>query len=132
MWPVVARGQVHKLLAYLDGYKRSLSRPPPALICGDFNGERASSAVQFLKRYGWQCSYSRHVSQRRASDAADSDDASSSSDVDAAATAAVTDPEGSSSDSSIRWVSHYTHEQQVSCHRMNATNAQDHPLPLLD
>jgi len=53
--------EVHKLLAYLDLYKRRLARPPPTLICGDFNGDSDSKVVQFLRRYGWQCSYS-HVS----------------------------------------------------------------------
>jgi len=57
--------EVHKLLSYLDAYKRTLPRPPPALICGDINGNQATSVVQFLKRYGWESSYMRYKTQQQ-------------------------------------------------------------------
>ena len=87
--------EVHKLLAYIDSYKSTLPRPPPALICGDFNGEAASTVVQFLKRYGWRCSYSQHA------EVCDSADAAASFRAAAAASR------------SSRWVSHYTHEKEA-------------------
>ena len=87
--------EVHKLLAYIDSYKSTLPRPPPALICGDFNGEAASTVVQFLKRYGWRCSYSQHAEVCDSADAA----------------ASVSDAAAASRSS--RWVSHYTHEKEA-------------------
>ena len=81
--------RVHKLLAYIDEYKASLSdQPPPALICGDFNGDADSTVVQFLQRYGWQCSFSLH---QNASEAQEEGGGSSSSSSRRAA-AAVTPP----------------------------------------
>ena len=83
--------EVHKMLSFLEQYKKSLSGPPPAsLICGDFNGEVSSRVVQFLMRYGWQCTFSA---------ARGSADSKTSEPEDPAAPP--------------RWVSHFTHENRA-------------------
>ena len=95
--------EVHKLLSYLDAYKRSLSRPPPALICGDFNGEEASTVVQFLKRYGWQSSYAL-----RNTPAGPAAAAAALGRLPPPPSPPVPAP---SAAPSAGWVSHFTHEQ---------------------
>jgi len=50
--------EVHKLLTYMERYKTTLERPPPAIICGDLNSPVDSRVIQFLMRYGWQSTFS--------------------------------------------------------------------------
>ena len=84
--------EVHKLLTCLDTYKASLAAPPPALICGDLNGEMSSPVSCFLHRYGWRSAFGsarRGDSRRGAADAPG--------------------VEGGGR----RWVSHLTHEREA-------------------
>ena len=75
--------QVHKLLTMVDQYKDCLARPPPSLLCGDFNGRHDGPVVQFLSRYGWQSTLGQQLEARRGLGGA------------------------------TAWVSHFTHEQQA-------------------
>ena len=102
--------EVHKLLSYLEGYKAALSRPVPSLICGDFNGEQNSRVMEFLTKYGWECSFTRHAKAAQAQ-AASSSDGSDKGDL-AAADGNEADGSGAGT-TTPRWVSHYTHEQQA-------------------
>ena len=103
--------EVHKLLTHLDQYKSTLAQAPPALICGDFNGEVGSRVVKFLKRYGWQCTYSLHNAQK-----ADGDHGALWQNGDPAARAGGGGGGGAeevNAEEEARWISHFTHQKRT-------------------